>query len=894
MQGRSWGQTDGMSGKRSLFKNAPEKKTIRDYTLFYLLFFLFCILIFYIPLRKSFFSISDGRHQQYVYFLYSGVWIRELFSNIFVRHVFELPMWDSTIGMGADAITTGFTGFLVPDPFYWIAALVPLSLGELAFDIIVVLKSYLAGLCFIMYASYKSASDKGQIAGALVYSFSATAYIGLWQNSFINAFIFLPLIMLAVDRLWYEKKYIFYILVLASSTMCSYYFTFMIGIYVVLYCVLNFFTEDDRRSVKEIIPVFLRLLGSTVIGLGLSMWSVLPNLMAISGNERLDNRFSMDIFSVETLRKFFLYSFSGKNFYHDMTWGCSSLVIMCLILLFARKGKKLLKICAVALPVLFMFPPFCSLFNGMMFPTDRNLFGLLFVAALVVASEFQSLSEFRGKLLYICIGASAVYLVIEIAVGGFGGLMSGLSVFLVTVLIGVVNRVFDGKEAARYYSHMFVLFLSCLILSYSQLSDISGAQDFGGADDYMFRSHGIDLVEGKLSTDTRFDYLSLTYDDTPVNSSCILRYNGYDFYNSSYNPGVNRYFLDMGIVSDAMGFNYAGLRGRPLLEIMNGSRYVLRYAEKDVCITAPYSYEYVTDNGEYELYRSGRDVSLVYYYDDTLAPSDLEAVPPIAREEMLARACLFDGAVTSFEYAPGYEQVTLGEPVSDTVEITDGGFTVNEPGDYVSYPVDPIEGREISVYLDRIDSHSPFVIVVEAVSEGRIVKMDLFSGINDDNVYYHQKDQLLFDLGYIEESIDEIRLAFYSKADYTLGGIEVYTRSSDSLDGMIDAFYGHADMDQISYDLNGNHMTIETVTEGDRYLLIAVPYSEGWTALVDGRESEIIHANEAFMALRLTDGTHSIRLDYCTPYLKEGALITLVSALGLTAAIIVSNRRNKG
>ena len=110
---------------------------------------------------------------------------------------------------------------------------------------------------------------------------------------------------------------------------------------------------------------------------------------------------------------------------------------------------------------------------------------------------------------------------------------------------------------------------------------------------------------------------------------------------------------------------------------------------------------------------------------------------------------------------------------------------------------------------------------------------------------------------------------------------------------MIDAFYDHADMDQISYDLNGNHMTIETVTEGDRYLLIAVPYSEGWTALVDGRESEIIHANEAFMALRLTDGTHSIRLDYCTPYLKEGALITLVSALGLTAAIIVSNRRNK-
>lgn len=872
----------------------PEKKTIRDYSVLYLLFFLFCILLFYAPLKKSFFSVSDGRHQQYIYFLYVGTWIRELCSNIFVKHIFELPMWDSTIGMGADAVTTGFTGFLVPDPFYWISALIPLSWGEAVFDIIVVLKSYLAGLSFILYASYRKYPSKGQVAGALVYTFSSTAYIGLWQNSFINAFIFLPLILLAVDRLWYEKKYIFYILILALSTMCSYYFTFMIGIYVVFYCILNYLTDGNKKDIKVFLSVFFRLFVSTVIGLGLAMWSVLPNLTAISSNERLDNRFTAEIFSGEILRRIFLFSFSGHTLYHDVNWGCSSLVFICLILLFTRKNKRLfLKISAIALPLMFLVPPICGLFNGLMFPTDRNLFGLIFVAALVVASEFDRIVEFKGKILYICIALSAVYLVIEFIVGGFEGRFSGLSLFLATVLIGAVNIFGDKKTSGIYYAHIFVLLITCVILSYTQLSDLSSAQEFGKADDYMFGSHGVDLVKDRLSTDYRFDYLPLTYDDTPFNSSCILRYNGYDFYHSSYNPGVNRYFLDMGIVSDAMGFNYAGLRGRAFLEIMNGSRYVLHYAGKTSCIAAPYSYEYVTDNGEYELYSSGRDVSLVYYYDDSVSFDDFSSVSPEAREEMLMQACLFEGAKTSFDYVPGYENVTLGEPVSDAVEITDGGFIVTDPGDYVSYPIDPVEGQEISVFLDGINSNNSFVIVVAAVSNGDIVKIDLFSGINEDNVYYHDKDELLFDLGVIDEPVDEIRLVFYSEAEYTLDGIEVYKRSPEALDEIIDSFYEHADMEDISYCLEGNHMTIDTVTEGDRYLFIAVPYSEGWTAFVDGEKAEIIHANEAFMALRLTDGAHSIRLNYCTPFIKEGAVITLVSVLGLAAVAVIGRRRNR-
>jgi uncharacterized membrane protein YfhO len=48
---------------------------------------------------------------------------------------------------------------------------------------------------------------------------------------------------------------------------------------------------------------------------------------------------------------------------------------------------------------------------------------------------------------------------------------------------------------------------------------------------------------------------------------------------------------------------------------------------------------------------------------------------------------------------------------------------------------------------------------------------------------------------------------------------------------------------------------------------------------VNGEERELLQANTAFMGLPLTPGTYEIELEYCTPGLKMGAII---SAIGLT------------
>ena len=66
-----------------------------------------------------------------------------------------------------------------------------------------------------------------------------------------------------------------------------------------------------------------------------------------------------------------------------------------------------------------------------------------------------------------------------------------------------------------------------------------------------------------------------------------------------------------------------------------------------------------------------------------------------------------------------------------------------------------------------------------------------------------------------------------------------------------------------------NEITGDISVSEKKALVLSVPYSKGFTAYVDGKETKLQKANTMFMALELEPGSHEIRLTYCTPYLKR-------------------------
>jgi uncharacterized membrane protein YfhO len=73
----------------------------------------------------------------------------------------------------------------------------------------------------------------------------------------------------------------------------------------------------------------------------------------------------------------------------------------------------------------------------------------------------------------------------------------------------------------------------------------------------------------------------------------------------------------------------------------------------------------------------------------------------------------------------------------------------------------------------------------------------------------------------------------------------------------------------------GNDTVSGTITlDQPKFLCFSIPYSNGWTAYVDGEKAPLYLANVKNMALALDEGTHEIVLTYHTPYLRIGALIS--------------------
>ena len=159
-------------------------------------------------------------------------------------------------------------------------------------------------------------------------------------------------------------------------------------------------------------------------------------------------------------------------------------------------------------------------------------------------------------------------------------------------------------------------------------------------------------------------------------------------------------------------------------------------------------------------------------------------------------------------------------------------------------------------------------------------------------MYYHWKDTCVFDFGYVEGKADTIRIYFNKPGTYSWEDIRIYTRSPEQIDETVSRFYEHADMDNISYELDGNHIHINATADQDKYLYIAVPYSAGWTAKIDGEAVPILKANIGFMAVAVDAGSHNVELTYRTPYLAEGLLITTGSLAVFLACVAVDKKRN--
>jgi hypothetical protein len=87
-----------------------------------------------------------------------------------------------------------------------------------------------------------------------------------------------------------------------------------------------------------------------------------------------------------------------------------------------------------------------------------------------------------------------------------------------------------------------------------------------------------------------------------------------------------------------------------------------------------------------------------------------------------------------------------------------------------------------------------------------------------------------------------------------------------------------------------NRVTIDVDLDAPGYLVLADIWYPGWQATVDGKPAELLRANHAFRAVRLTAGEHSVEMVYRPALVLVGGAVSLVTGVLLILSMLVSRR----
>ena len=116
---------------------------------------------------------------------------------------------------------------------------------------------------------------------------------------------------------------------------------------------------------------------------------------------------------------------------------------------------------------------------------------------------------------------------------------------------------------------------------------------------------------------------------------------------------------------------------------------------------------------------------------------------------------------------------------------------------------------------------------------------------------------------------------------FRLEGVEVYALPMEPFAKQADALRANA-MKDLQQGTNRFFGTMEMQQDG--VLCLAVPYSKGWSARVDGQTVPVEQINLRYVGIPLQAGSHQVEFRYFTPGLKAGSFLCIGTALGMVAA----------
>ncbi|MCR5652527.1 MAG: YfhO family protein [Ruminococcus sp.] len=985
----------------SIFKKSDHKdlrsKTgiLTNYWLLYTLLFLFTFAVtycYFLFSHKSMVWSSDAKNQHLTSLMYLGIWIRDLFKNIFVNHSFSIPTYSFGLGYGGDIIQI-LHYYVVGDPLDLFSIFVPSGKTHLLYHFLIVLRLYLAGIAFSKLCFYfnRERSKAAVLAGAVAYVFGGFAlFAGSRHPYFINPMIYFPIIVVGVDKIIKKRSPIIYIIGVFLSAISNFYFFYMIVIFTVLYVAVKLFVLRKELKLRDFLFCLLKFGGYAVFAVVMAGVILLPVLLQVLGDPRGSAGVKTEFLYSAVYYKQYLSSFMTLGMTNDL-WlylGFTGVAIPSLVTLFSqRKKRTLLKISFIVLTLFTLTPIAGKLFNGMTYPSNRWVWVYALLVAYIITDTAEDLLNLSKRQSLYCIAVIMVYLgLCFLTKTSFvSNTIVQLMIAMFVVLAVMAVQPSNSKRGLPQKSRGLILLIAAVVgVAFSAYSGISPQNTT-----YLTKYDKIYNQMTRLQANEAAA-LNKKYDDGEFyrytgnvlnkNASLINNNSSTQFFFSLSNPNIFEFFEDLD-VNVTMGQIYYGLDERTSLNTLANVKY---YVSTKVATDAngnvkdkeakyvPYGYSKMPDIwvfkkngkllsgkkaeelsdkksfGKFAVYTNENSLPFGYTYSYYLLRGDFEKFNPVEKQEAMLQSVMLDKDAPSVKQ--GNPELT-GKEINYQIKADDKKATVLDDrivtvkeNARVTLTFDGMKSAETYLYLEginfkgtnRIDLYNNDKSIdpqdvftpsgwnkmpgsqqskVRAKASNYEEPGKLFIRIKGNGAekqtakkirfhtpsykYYEGKHDFLVNLNYSEKAKKSITIIFPSRGIYTFKDIKVYCQPMDKYANQVKALkqdtLTKVDFHKLDNSGATNEITGEISLKENKILLLTIPYSKGWKAYVDGKESEILRANTMFSALELSKGSHTIRLTYATPGFKIGIVLSALGALafiGFIVLTIVKRRKN--
>lgn len=788
----------------------------------------------------------------------------------------------------------GIIGYYLASPFTLITVLFPQKYMTTSLFIMQLCKLGTQGVTMSYYLQHsKKVQPLHSVIFSTLWGVCGYAIVQLMDPMWLDGLIYMPLIMIGIEKLIDERKKVNFIIPLALLFIANFYIGFMLAIFSVLYFLfyLCFVTERQYKGAKDKFMSFVDFGVGAVVGAMLSAIMILPIYYSLKLGKfdftEPDFSLKIQFTAIDMLTRLLpsCYDTVRNEGLADIYCGVIC-VLMTPLYILNKKIKPNKKIGYTILLAIMFFSmyikPIDMLWHGGQVPNwlpYRYSFIVSFLLISMSAEVFKNYDGISGRDIAGVFAGIVIY-ILWAETREYENLDTLGSLWFTVALTFCFALLFYGFKSnprGKTIPLVMALIVSCELTmnSLETFKDIDADVTYSSAIQYdEFKEQWTNITNEVNSKDSGL-YRSEKTNFRTVNDDLLLNIKGITHSSSTMNAKAIDFISCLGFTERGHYTRYNGLNTL-IADDLLGIKYI--YDENG------------QQDPNYELYYSDTASSVKTYLNDDALPIGYMVSNNAMYTELQHTDYTNNYIANPFENQNNMLASMLGtnqqfftrlypldEPTYSNVDVQSAGvqnkYTATGTGDHT---VD---------YVIQSESDNPIYLYLPAINEKKI---NVWYSTDYNEETQEWEDYQFVDYFYETQYYNVKRLGYFKKDQYISVRLTIANEYCYMLDQWFYQLDTQAEKDAVAQLATGGweitssnkgftNITAQVNAKSGQMLFTSIPLEGGWTVKVDGKKVEPVELYGCLMGIPVDEGTHTVKLSFFPQGLGLGIVLFIVA-----------------